>query len=134
MPLSSVEHRQLAIAPPSYRNHLFNMTSKSHPYAVAGIPVLHKPSPKPHKIEARYNGINPGIATLPAGYKKEPDCRPFEVATIFEQNIKIPLRDGTVLRGDVFRPANKADVPVILTFSPYGKSGTGELLNLLLRS
>jgi predicted acyl esterase len=109
------------------------MTSKSHPHAVAGIPVLHKPSPKPNKVEARYNGINPGIATLPAGYKKEPDCRPFEVATIFEQNIKIPLRDGTVLRGDVFRPANKADVPVILTFSPYGKSGTGKLLNLLLR-
>jgi predicted acyl esterase len=108
------------------------MTSKSHPYAVAGIPVLHKPSPKPNKVEARYNGLNPSTATLPAGYKKKPDCRPFEVATIFEQDIEIPLRDRTVLRGDVFRPANKADVPVILTFSPYGKSGTGELLDLLL--
>jgi hypothetical protein len=33
----------------------------------------------------------------------------------------------------MFRPANEADVPVILTFLPDGKSGTGELLNLLLR-
>ncbi|KAI0603902.1 Peptidase-S15 domain-containing protein, partial [Pyrenophora tritici-repentis] len=62
---------------------------------------------------------------LPVGYKKDPGCRAWETEAVFEQDIPIPLRDGVVIRADVFRPADMSLVPAIVHYSPYGKSGTG---------
>lgn len=39
-----------------------------------------------------------------------------------ERNVAIPMRDGTLLRADVFRPAPEGEYPVLLTRLPYGKS------------
>ena len=38
-----------------------------------------------------------------------------------ETNVPIPMRDGTVLRGDVYRPSGPGRWPVILGRIPYGK-------------
>ena len=39
-----------------------------------------------------------------------------------ERNVGIPMRDGTVLRADVFRPEPEGRYPVLLTRTPYNKS------------
>ncbi|KAJ5701960.1 hypothetical protein N7488_009508 [Penicillium malachiteum] len=46
---------------------------------------------------------------------------------IWEKDVPIAMRDGTILRGDVFRPLAKDNVPLpaLLPWSPYGKTGSG---------
>lgn len=39
-----------------------------------------------------------------------------------ERNVAVPMRDGTVLRADVFRPEPEGRYPVLLTRTPYNKS------------
>jgi len=40
-----------------------------------------------------------------------------------ERNVAVPMRDGVVLRADVFRPAEPGSHPVLLIRTPYGKDG-----------
>lgn len=40
---------------------------------------------------------------------------------IFEKNVDIPLKDGGLCRGNVYRPLAPGRYPVIATFGPYGK-------------
>ena len=40
---------------------------------------------------------------------------------IFEKNVQIPLRDGTILRANIFRPEGDRPAPVLMTHGPYGK-------------
>lgn len=40
---------------------------------------------------------------------------------LMERNTGIPMRDGALLRGDVFRPKAEGRFPVLMTFGPYGK-------------
>ncbi len=43
------------------------------------------------------------------------------VELVLEKNVPVRLRDGTVLRADVFRPPGDGRHPVLLTHGPYGK-------------
>lgn len=63
---------------------------------------------------------------LPAGFRKTPESRPLPCDIILERDQFLPLRDGTRLRADIYRPKTEANVPAIMMWSPYGKSGTGE--------
>jgi putative CocE/NonD family hydrolase len=40
---------------------------------------------------------------------------------IIEKDLEIPMRDGCVLRGDLFRPDSPEKLPVLLTRTPYDK-------------
>lgn len=40
---------------------------------------------------------------------------------IFEKDVAIPVRDGAVLRANVYRPNTSERFPVIMTVGPYGK-------------
>lgn len=40
---------------------------------------------------------------------------------IFERDVQIPMRDGVVLRGNLYRPADGTAAPVLMNFGPYGK-------------
>jgi len=42
---------------------------------------------------------------------------------IIEQNVPVAMRDGTVLRADVYRPAAPGPYPVLVYRTPYGKDG-----------
>ena len=55
---------------------------------------------------------------LPAfGHRIEPVA-----GIVAERDLPIPMRDGTMIYGDVYRPSEGArDLPVILSWSPYGK-------------
>ena len=39
-----------------------------------------------------------------------------------ETDVPARMRDGTVLRADVYRPSGRGPFPVLLTRTPYGKS------------
>ncbi|MGI3786013.1 MAG: CocE/NonD family hydrolase, partial [Janthinobacterium lividum] len=40
---------------------------------------------------------------------------------VFDRDVPAPVRDGTVLRANVFRPATAGRYPVLLAVQPYGK-------------
>ncbi|MBM3877970.1 MAG: CocE/NonD family hydrolase [Verrucomicrobia bacterium] len=40
-----------------------------------------------------------------------------------ERDVAVPMRDGVVLRADVFRPGEGGPFPVLVTRTPYGKQG-----------
>ena len=40
---------------------------------------------------------------------------------IVEKDVQIPMRDGAILRGNVYRPDTSGKYPVIMSFGPYGK-------------
>ncbi len=44
-----------------------------------------------------------------------------------ERNVAVPMRDGVVLRADVFRPHGDGPFPVLVMRTPYGKSGGGPI-------
>lgn len=72
-----------------------------------------------------YNGFAPDTRHLfPAGHVSSVGRRPFTVETELLQDASVPVRDGSVLRADIFFPNGKR-VPAILPWSPYGKTGTG---------
>ena len=66
---------------------------------------------------------------LPEDEKKLRKPYPFNQRTyeaapgiICDQDVAVPMRDGVILYADIFRPADStAKVPVILTWSNYGK-------------
>ena len=47
-----------------------------------------------------------------------------EPTIVIEKNVPTPMRDGTILRADVFRPAASGKYPVILQRTPYNKNLT----------
>ena len=101
------------------------MSAADEKFTVGGIEVLQKKISGIDHPRANYNGFNPSTTTLPEGYRKEPGRRAFPVATTWERDIEIPMRDGIILRADVFRPAGLTKVPALVSWSPYGKTGTG---------
>lgn len=95
-------------------------------YQVASFDVLQRATVSPESPVSRYDGLKPEIVNLQADFQKTPEHRAFRASTIFERDIEVPLRDGTKLRADIFRPADSAsNVPALVAWSPYGKSGTG---------
>lgn len=104
------------------------MSSVITGYKVGGIEVLHqKIKGFDHRGDANYNGFNPSTTLLPKGHLKEPGRRAFPLPIIWDRDIDIPARDGTVLRADVFRPADVDErIPALVAYAPFGKSGTGK--------
>ena len=49
-----------------------------------------------------------------------------EYETVFEKNLEIPMRDGTILRADVTRPKAEGEFPVLIERTPYNKDGASE--------
>ncbi len=46
-----------------------------------------------------------------------------ELAVKIERNVAVPMRDGVILRADVFRPNRGGRYPVLVMRTPYGKMG-----------
>lgn len=76
-----------------------------------------------------WTDFNPSTTTLPEGWQREPDRRALPESIIWEKDVVIPMRDGVKLRADVFRPAklDGTPLPALLPWSPYGKTGSGEI-------
>lgn len=64
----------------------------------------------------------PGTQTLAAGFRLAPPFKALPVDIVLEKDIAVTLRDGVTIYADVFRPVGVERVPVIVAWSPYGKS------------
>jgi len=95
------------------------------PLVVGSMEVPHTKVAEVGRPGDRYNGFKPGSTLLRAGHRKTPQDLAFAVDTIFDRDIPVPTRDGTILRADVYRPVGDDKVPAILAYTPYGKSGAG---------
>ncbi|KAJ5691553.1 Alpha/Beta hydrolase protein [Penicillium malachiteum] len=94
--------------------------------ATGNISIIKKEMTSLRLPRARYTGLNPGPVLLNKGPQRSPRSRPLEIDTIWERDVVVPLRDGTQLRADIFRPHNSSEkIPILLVWTPYGKSGTG---------
>jgi len=89
--------------------------------------VYHRLIPAAEHPLFNYNGFELGRTILQKDHVKSPGRRAFSQDVIYDRDITIKVRDGIKLYADVFRPVNsdKAPVPVIIPYSPYGKTGTG---------
>jgi predicted acyl esterase len=66
-------------------------------------------------------GVDPASAPHkpplpPPGYRRE-----LREGLIFEQNVPVPLRDGTEIYADIYRPDTMQKLPLLVSWSPYGK-------------
>jgi hypothetical protein len=80
--------------------------------------------------------FEPGTRVLPAGYQADSQFLPLPVDIVFEKDVAVTMRDGITIYADIFRPVGTEKVPVIIAWSPYGKSGgtaprTTALYNML---
>lgn len=66
--------------------------------------------------------FEPGTRTLPTGFQVGPRFKPLPVDIVMEKDVAVTLRDGVTIYVDVFRPAGEEKVPVLVAWSPYGKS------------
>lgn len=64
----------------------------------------------------------PGSKILPAGFQVDPLFKPLDVDIVMDKDVAVTLRDGTTIYVDIYRPAGTEKVPVIVAWSPYGKS------------
>ena len=79
-------------------------------------------SPVPAARASQLTAFDPGTRTLRAGFQVAPPFRPLPIDIIFEKDVAVKLRDGVTIYVDVFRPAGADKVPVVVAWSPYGKS------------
>jgi len=49
-----------------------------------------------------------------------------EYGVVIERNVEVVMRDGTVLRADIWRPDADGKFPVLIERTPYGKAGSSE--------
>lgn len=88
---------------------------------------------KEHGLLSKFE---PGTKILKAGYQVAPIFRSLPVDIVFEKDVAVTVHDGVKIYVDVFRPVGAEKVPVIIAWSPYGKSGgsaprTTGLFNML---
>uniref|UniRef100_UPI00403F24BE CocE/NonD family hydrolase n=1 Tax=Lentilactobacillus hilgardii TaxID=1588 RepID=UPI00403F24BE len=74
---------------------------------------------KEHGVLSKFE---PGTRILPKGYQVSDKFKPLDCDIVFEKDVPIKLRDGVTIYADVFRPNTNEKVPVIMAWSPYGKS------------
>jgi len=74
---------------------------------------------KEHGINSEFN---PGRKILSKGYQINPKFKALECDVILEKDVPVKLRDGVTIYTDIYRPVTDEKVPVIMAWSPYGKS------------
>jgi predicted acyl esterase len=83
--------------------------------------------PNPPEKDTKYDGDSTFSSTiLSTGWRSKEGARALEAPLIFDKNVQIPMRDGLRLYADILRPQSDEKVPVILVYSPYGKTGRGK--------
>ncbi|KAF4311435.1 hypothetical protein GTA08_BOTSDO12937 [Botryosphaeria dothidea] len=92
-------------------------------------PVVFRQAMPLNASRARYPGFKPSNTTLKAGTLRREGAKPLPVDIVFERDVAVTLRDGTVIYTDVFRPATNEKAPVLVAWSPYGKEVGGQWLD-----
>src|SRR3954451_13146623 len=59
---------------------------------------------------------------------------PEQMTLTADRNVPVPMRDGTVLFADVYRPAGPGPYPALLQRTPYDKQNQGTALPFIMRA
>ena len=81
--------------------------------------LIFRPSQQ-YKVECEQK-IAPGKSVLPKGWQSEEGFMPLPCDIVVEKDVKVKMRDGVTICVDIFRPVTDEKVPVIVSWSPYGK-------------
>ncbi len=93
---------------------------------------IYAPSHKYKENAGQFTAYDPGTRPLPAGFRFSKRYTPLTEPLVFEKDTPIQLRDGTTIYTDVFRPVGDGPFPVVVGWSPYGKtSGTSKLYTMM---
>ena len=68
------------------------------------------------------DNANYGKQVLPKGHLRRPGARPLSCDILFEPDVPVTLRDGTVIYADILRPVGDGQYPSILSWGPFGKN------------
>ena len=68
---------------------------------------------------------NYGKHVLRKGHLRRPGARPLSCDILFEPDVAVDLRDGTVIYTDILRPVEEGQYPAIVSWGPFGKSVGG---------
>lgn len=90
-------------------------------YGGSRFPVYCRPALPLNSPGARYPGYRAEKALLRAGTVRGESTLPLSCDIMFERDVPVRLRDGTIIYADVFRPADEGRYPAILCVSPFGK-------------
>lgn len=93
-----------------------------------GIEVIFARASPISSPEAHYPGFypDPGII-LPKGTVCLEGALPLPCDIVYESDVPVTMRDGTIIYTDVFRPTGVNKVPAIVAWSPYGKKMSNEV-------
>ncbi|KAI8073216.1 Alpha/Beta hydrolase protein [Gongronella butleri] len=74
-----------------------------------------------------YTPFHHETAVLPKNWQKDPHrgSLPLPHDIVIQRDVTIKLRDGTEIYADVLRPNDQKPHPVLIPWSPYGKTGDG---------
>ena len=72
--------------------------------------------------EGVFSPFEPGTRILPKGFQVKQGFMPLPVEIVLDKDVAVTLRDGVTIYVDLLRPAGAEKVPVIVAWSPYGKS------------
>lgn len=99
------------------KTETFNGTTMETLYRKAKTPV----DPVKAGIDVAANG--PGMASMGMGVIPDLNPRTYECAPgiICEQDVAVTLRDGVKIYADIYRPKDQTNIPVIISWSFYGK-------------
>ncbi|MCP5328944.1 MAG: CocE/NonD family hydrolase [Steroidobacteraceae bacterium] len=85
----------------------------------AFVPALPYDETQEHCCFSRFD---PGTRILPVGFRAHPRFAPLPIEIVLDKDVAVTLRDGVTIYVDVLRPKTTTKVPVIVAWSPYGKS------------
>lgn len=66
--------------------------------------------------------FNSGTSVLKAGTQVASGFKPLTTDIVYMKDVAVKMRDGVTIYTDVFLPVTDERVPVLIAWSPYGKS------------
>lgn len=91
-----------------------------------GIEVIFRKAIIPHFPGVDYEELKPDTIILPKGTLFSENGIPLPCDIVYESDVAVTMRDGTIIYVDIYRPTNADKVPAIIAWSPYGKKVNNE--------
>ncbi len=93
------------------------------------INVYYRKGLPPEAARARAGQFKTETMVLKKGTIRREGALALPCDILFEKDVPVTLRDGTVIYADVFRPVDEEQHPAIMAWSPYGKEIGGQWLD-----
>ncbi len=90
---------------------------------ISGIEVIYRKAAPVEKTG--YPGLKEETYVLRKGSVQAEGVMPLPCDIRVDRDVPIALRDGTVVRVDIYRPVEGKDCPIVMWWAPYGKRGAG---------